>query len=124
MHRCGKCMASFCNNLRYHGTFFHAKSKAFVDEKGHSQRVSGKGHNDKIGRILSNRLDGMKFIWLMKDDIAGIESRPGVIRTDGNRPFINIEEFPEIMRFSLELKIFHIFKIVQGDDCFNINRSF
>ena len=124
MHRCGKCMASFCNDLRYYGTFFHTESKAFLDKKGHSRRVTGKGHDNQIWRIFSNGFDGMKFIWLMKYDIAGIKCSPVIVCADGNRSFIHIEEFPEIMRFSLELKIFHIFKIVQGDDCFNINRSF
>ena len=54
----------------------------------------------------------MEFIWLVKDDISGFESSPGVISTDGNGSFVNIEKLPEVMRFTFEFKIFHIFKIV------------
>ena len=54
----------------------------------------------------------MEFIWLVKDDISGFESSPGVISTDGNGSFVNIEKLPEVMRITFEFKILHIFKIV------------
>lgn len=63
----------------------------------------------------------MEFIWLVKDNVTGIKSCPGIIGTDCNGSFVDIKKFPEIMRLAFEFEIFHIFKIVQCDDRINVD---
>ena len=57
----------------------------------------------------------MEFIWLVKDDISGFESSPGVISTDGNGSFVNIEKLPEVMRFTFEFNFSYIQNSVSDD---------
>lgn len=63
----------------------------------------------------------MEFIWLVKDNVTGIKSCPGIIGTDCNGSFVDIKKFLEIMRLAFEFEIFHIFKIVQCDDRINVD---
>ena len=58
----------------------------------------------------------MKFIWFMKNNIAGFHPEMIFSSLYNDASLINVKKLPKVMRVPVKDKVFHVFKIVDCDN--------
>ena len=114
VQRSGKSHLTFGDYLCQQFTFVVADICNFVFEKIHRITVAVKGYNKYIWCSYTISHKGVKFVWLVKDNLAFGQMNNLVFAYGVNLAFINVNKFPERVAFSFKNIVFGEFKVVYG----------
>ena len=90
-------------------------------EEFHGLAWAVKRNDHQIGGDAFYRLYIVEFSGLVEEDLPFFENGEGVSGGDAHLAFVHEDKFPEIMAFSCEGEVAHIFKIMDAVDPLNGN---
>ena len=120
VQRRNKGFSGFSKNLPQIETFRGIDRNLSILKKLHTRCITTEGNNNQIRCRNSICSQSMKLIWLMEKHLTFVQAkRPGICG-DLDTSVIHTYQFPEIMRFPLINIIFHILKIMNGENFINM----
>ena len=112
-----KTVSCFRNNASQNTSFGIGKFEYFIFKKFHTWGIARKRDYNDIWCSSAICFQSMKFIWTMKDDLTACESIGTIVCDNFGSTFIYTLKFPEIMTFTIEMKIISVFVVM---NCINI----